>query len=137
MVPYDLVDKATLAKVKISKPTNTIKIYKNKLSVIQKLDEIAFWNGNFLYEHPYKTITTRGGKDAYSAYHIIFEKKGDCDASAHLDQIFLDYYGFETKLEINKAQTHASLLVKIEGKWFYYSVSGFLVMIDIDKNRYF
>lgn len=90
-------------------------------STIQKADEASYWVMQIAQDYQYTTV--KQGKDAYSAYNILFEKKGDCDASAHRDQLIFDYFGFKTKIVYGT--NHAELNIKIDGKWYEYISDSF------------
>lgn len=62
------------------------------------------------------TYTDDGTGSAYSAYDVLYHKKGDCDANAQLDLIVADIVGLSGM--IGGSSTHQEVMVKAGNYWW-------------------
>lgn len=62
------------------------------------------------------TYTDDGTGSAYSAYDVLYHKKGDCDANAQLDLIVADIVGLSGM--IGGSSTHQEVMVKVGNYWW-------------------
>ncbi|WP_312753490.1 copper amine oxidase N-terminal domain-containing protein [Rummeliibacillus suwonensis] len=90
-------------------------------STIQRADEASYWTMQLAQDNQYTTV--KKGRDAYSAYHILFEKKGDCDAAAHFIQLVFDKFGFQTRVVYGT--NHEEVNIKIGNNWYEYISDSF------------
>ncbi|WP_102691410.1 copper amine oxidase N-terminal domain-containing protein [Rummeliibacillus pycnus] len=90
-------------------------------NTIVKLDEVGRLAQNILSDANYRV--THKDKSVRSAYDVFYRHVGDCDATAHVQQVIFDEYGFTTKVAY--FPSHADLHVKVGNHWYAFNSGVF------------
>lgn len=84
-------------------------------SQIVKVAEVELEARDFLRVAPFYSRNV-DDYDVYSAYHILYKRKGDSDSYAHAQQIVFDMNGYKTR--VVSIPPFSWLEVQINGKWY-------------------
>lgn len=103
---------------------NILSLIKPSMSDVEKALVVhEYFLLNYSYDHSYDPITEGKSQDSYTAYGIMANKRGACNAYAEAYKYIMERLGIPCIRVVSIAMNHAWNMVSIDGEWYHVDVT--------------